>query len=473
MKKIFRKIAAFSLAAVAMLGVSSCSDSFDEVTANIFGRQFSPTEFKASNATVNTVEMKWECITDNQQFQIELFEADTTMTRVKDLDAKPDTSFVAEKSPLTVENLKEKTLYSARIKTIAAQGKSESKYTIMEETFNTKKGADPEPVVTWLDASQEFTVGDLQLSYTFGCATMNILNDNAKFAIDANQQYFGDVNAPKKYTARLKSGGNSGSQNGVSLTMTSRGTMTIAMRSSSSSADRNVKITKDGEEVAAFVVGDGNCTKNVAIDGEVDPKTVFNTYTLDFTAGTYTFSYDGGLNFYGIDIHYVDGVEEPQEPAQPEEPQEQTLVLYEHDAAPTAGITLEGTSVMKNVKIHTDTEAVACMQLANSYAAENVLNGNDIKIAPEGGLKAGDVISLAGFFNNADDTKNSAVDIFVKNADGTYTVLFTTAKFINGKLSNDDPKVETFTLTDSYDAIYLGRNGNTGTNIYFLSITRK
>ena len=82
------------------------------------------------------------------------------------------------------------------------------------------------------------------------------------------------------------------------------------------------------------------------------------------------------------------------------------------------------------------------------------------------------VITIAGAFNNSDDSKSSAVDIFT--LDGTTpTVLFTTEKFINGRLVDDDPVEQSFTLEADYDKLYIGRNGNTGTVVTLLKVVRQ
>ena len=82
------------------------------------------------------------------------------------------------------------------------------------------------------------------------------------------------------------------------------------------------------------------------------------------------------------------------------------------------------------------------------------------------------MITIAGAFNNSDESKKSAVDIFT--AEGTTpTVLFTTQQFINGRTVEGEPVVETYTLEADDEILYLGRNGNTGTNITLLKVERK
>lgn len=313
MNKIFGKIAICLALAAPCVGLYSCSEPDDEITSIEYDRLFRPTDFKASGATESTVEFAWDCISSADNYIIEIFAGDEEMQTVLNESAVPTMSFTTSKNPFVAKELEEQTVYSARIKAVGSS--KESKWAIIDKTFKTKKAADPEPPApVEQTAHLEFEVGAVAESYTCGCIDMLINNANGKFAIDANTQYFGNTEAQKKYTARLKSGGNSSANNGVTLVCKGSGTMVIAMRSSSSSADRTVTITKAGEDVAKFVVGDSNADKGVAIPGEAEPKTVFHTYEVAFTPGSYEISYDGGLNFYGIDATYVSSDEPIPDP---------------------------------------------------------------------------------------------------------------------------------------------------------------
>ena len=149
--------------------------------------------------------------------------------------------------------------------------------------------------------------------------------------------------------------------------------------------------------------------------------------------------------------------------------QAETLISY---PASKNGITLGGTTSYDVVKIKTNTTSIDGIKFANSYTTEEVVNDNKAELSVEGGFKAGDVITIAGAFNNSDDSKSSAVDIFT--LDGTTpTVLFTTEKFINGRLVDDDPVEQSFTLEADYDKLYIGRNGNTGTVVTLLKVVRQ
>ncbi len=150
-----------------------------------------------------------------------------------------------------------------------------------------------------------------------------------------------------------------------------------------------------------------------------------------------------------------------------------TLPAYIDYPTTAAGITIGGTTVMDAiVKIHNNADEVKGIKFANGYTTEGALNSNYATIEIDGGFKAGDVISIAGAFNNTDETKLAAVDIFTLDETGAPVVLFTTQQFVNGRVSADDPAVEKFTLEADYDKLYLGRNGNTGTFVTLLKTER-
>lgn len=148
--------------------------------------------------------------------------------------------------------------------------------------------------------------------------------------------------------------------------------------------------------------------------------------------------------------------------------QAQTLINY---PSSQNGISVSGTTTFDAVKIKSNSQSISGVKFANGYTSSGELTSNYATVGVEGGFKAGDVITIAGAFNNSDETKKSAVDIFTVS-EGTVTVLFTTQQFINGRTTDDDPVEETFTLTEDYDILYLGRNGNTGTLITTLRVDR-
>ena len=149
----------------------------------------------------------------------------------------------------------------------------------------------------------------------------------------------------------------------------------------------------------------------------------------------------------------------------------QANTLIDFAQSQTIGIAVSGTTTIDAVKIKTNTTSVPGIKFANSYSAEGVSNGNHAVLTVEGGFKAGDVVTIAGAFNNADESKKSAVDLFTLNGE-TPVVLFTTQQFINGRLTDDDPVAESFTLLEDVEVLYIGRNGNTGTIVTTLKVVR-
>lgn len=140
---------------------------------------------------------------------------------------------------------------------------------------------------------------------------------------------------------------------------------------------------------------------------------------------------------------------------------------------PTAktGITIksstDGQVKYNTVKIHNNTDAVDCIQFGKSFKYTDTEYFYAL-LETEGGFKKGDVISIAGVYNNA-DTKNAAIAFY---ADPAGDAIWTTENFINSRSSADDPVAQTFTLTENADKLYIGRKGNTGTCITDLKVLR-
>lgn len=136
------------------------------------------------------------------------------------------------------------------------------------------------------------------------------------------------------------------------------------------------------------------------------------------------------------------------------------------------GVAISGTSTEGTVKIHTNTDAVACFTLKNGYTtAEGAYNENSINLTTAGGFKAGDVITIAGAINNADEAKRATAVLFT--LDGTTpTTLNKFSDFINGRLVADEPVEESYTLEADASALYLGRDGGTGANLVKIQVVR-
>ena len=135
-------------------------------------------------------------------------------------------------------------------------------------------------------------------------------------------------------------------------------------------------------------------------------------------------------------------------------------------------ISISGTTVSKSVKYASNTTSVTCLQLANGYTTENVYNGNAINLICSDGFKAGDVVTIQGFINNKDASKRGAVKL-ISLVDG-YKIVELNAfpDFINGYSSPDTPEKLTYTHVEDQPNLSLVRDGNTGTNLMFISVVR-
>lgn len=139
----------------------------------------------------------------------------------------------------------------------------------------------------------------------------------------------------------------------------------------------------------------------------------------------------------------------------------------------TTGIIPCGSTLATTVKIHMNTDAVPCYQLKNGYNSGGESNGNHIQLSVEGGFKAGDVLTIAGAVNNDDTSKWGTAVLFTMDASLNVSVIYDGfSNFINSRLVNDDPVEESYTLTEDYDVLYLGRNGNTGANVTLIKVVR-
>ncbi len=150
-------------------------------------------------------------------------------------------------------------------------------------------------------------------------------------------------------------------------------------------------------------------------------------------------------------------------------PVEEDNVIY--DWAGEIGTTVLGASGVEvtTVKIHTNTDAVPAIKFGSSFV---YADGKWLAIKPaKGGFKAGDVLSVAAVFNNADDTKYAQIDLRAANGD-TRIWLSDSASTINGRTQAGEPIVQTYTLEADQDSLFLGRYGNTGMFVTLINVVR-
>lgn len=84
-----------------------------------------------------------------------------------------------------------------------------------------------------------------------------------------------------------------------------------------------------------------------------------------------------------------------------------TLVDY-----PTSqsGITLHNAAAgisYATVKIHLNKDNVSCIKVGKSFSTDNKVTDDFVELTTEGGFKTGDVVSIAGVYNNSAEKKCS------------------------------------------------------------------
>ena len=133
-------------------------------------------------------------------------------------------------------------------------------------------------------------------------------------------------------------------------------------------------------------------------------------------------------------------------------------------ADPMVGTLTQGTTGTSatTVKIHTNITTVNAIKFGNSYV---YADGKYITIAPtSGSFKKGDVVSIAGCISTSTPEAYAKAGIYT--ADGA-TKLYETANVINGRDTNDDPTVETYTLTQDAEKLLIARS--TGTTALYIT----
>ena len=122
-----------------------------------------------------------------------------------------------------------------------------------------------------------------------------------KLQVDENSCLFGTAEEYDQYSYRLKTNGKSSSNNKLTLSVPKAGTLTIAVRTASSTAtDRNLVLTQDGTELFNQVLKDADAVE-ITIEGEENPKKVFPYISTEVAAGTVNITYPvNGVNFYAF-----------------------------------------------------------------------------------------------------------------------------------------------------------------------------
>ena len=222
-------------------------------------------------------------------------------------------------------------------------------------------------------------------------------------------------------------------------------------------------IVLDIKQTATFVVKAGETAVT-----EEDGAYAINATSFSIQNTTSGESTQLQLNKITITYTAGEGGEPSVEPG--DEPVAEETVVYKwaKDAAGQVGTTIlsEAGVAVSTVKIHTNTDAVDALELSKSIKVDSFY----VAIKPaKGKFLAGDVLTIAGCINNGAANKYGMIDVY---ADGFTNRIFRTDTVIDGKIVNDEPKVQTYTLEADADSLLLGRYGNTKTYITLLTVSR-
>ena len=156
-----------------------------------------------------------------------------------------------------------------------------------------------------LSFDTDYDKGKVPATFSANGLVLAVVDTDGKMAVDANSQYFGTADSYQKFDKRLKSGGKSSSNNNLTLTLPSDGTLKVYARTGSSSAtDRNVILSQNGSELANKIILESEAVSvNMMVDGEEVAKKVYPVISVAVKKGDVAITYPvNSINFYGFDF---------------------------------------------------------------------------------------------------------------------------------------------------------------------------
>lgn len=156
-----------------------------------------------------------------------------------------------------------------------------------------------------------FEVGSVPASIDKDGLVLAITDTKSKISIDENTAYFGTAASYARFDTRLKTGGKSSSNNKLTLTLPSDGTLKICARTGrNADTDRNIVLTQDGTTLVDKVLLESEAVKvNMEIDGQTVEKNVYPVVSVAAKAGDVVITYPtNSVNIYGIELATTTGV---------------------------------------------------------------------------------------------------------------------------------------------------------------------
>ena len=157
-----------------------------------------------------------------------------------------------------------------------------------------------------LSFDTEYKAGSVPATFSVDGLVLTVVDTANKLVVDANSQYFGTAESYKNFSYRLKSGGKSSSNNNLTLTVPSDGTLKVYVRTGSSSAtDRKVVLTQNETELVNKILLESEAvTVPITNDKNVTTDTkVFPVISVPVKQGDVSITYPvGSVNFYGFEL---------------------------------------------------------------------------------------------------------------------------------------------------------------------------
>lgn len=103
--------------------------------------------------------------------------------------------------------------------------------------------------------------------------------------------------------------------------------------------------------------------------------------------------------------------------------------------------------------------AITCYRFDGPYDKKSV------ELEVEGGFKSGDIVKIGGFINEDNNQKAGKLILYTMDGDA-FDLIATTDQLVNVKTDTNKPFIESFTLGNDYQTLYIARSDDSSINCY-------
>jgi hypothetical protein len=299
-------------------------------------------------------------------------------------------------------------------------------------------------------------------------------------SVDPCSNHYKDSIYVTRFTHYLNTTAASDQKNYLKLNLMTEGTLKIYARPvDGAAADRTILVTQgDREVINVALAADGDKgTEKVNTDafssthnynlanppktssgttvGKTSSSTPTNVavYPVLYSrvdAGELTLEYPAGaVEIYGIELVMVD--------------QSGLKALIDFPDDSSDGIIKNGAKM--DMVTPKSGSAITC------YKFDGPRDKKSVELEVEGGFKSGDVIKIGGFINESTNQKGGKLILYSMDDGEYFALLATTDQLVNVKTDTNKPFVETFTLGNDYQTLYIARSDDSEITCY-LSIVK-